>query len=265
MRDLKKLYERELSTEFPEKPRSLPLTSPEQINDFEAIPDDEYKNVVRYLGSLGGHTLVETANEILKNAMEDSVSPALTWLGRKPNEIALGKTRFAKALYAAVARNRNYPKPDWSQFTDAMTNALRSSKQRHRNSLNNAKENQRGPRGNVPPNDQPRRIENRTPSHSQTHDGSGNSDIENVDEDMRRRNRSLQRRTRNNAAHQRSRQRNVSRSSSDSMLSSASSGTGHCVLRVIASRQGNVPSTLCSTVGNRAASLEHRKLYGTTR
>lgn len=57
---------------------------------------------MRYLGSLGGHNLNETANEIFKNAVMDSVSPVLTWYGRKENEIALGKTRLAKAMYGKL-------------------------------------------------------------------------------------------------------------------------------------------------------------------
>ncbi|XP_043274988.1 uncharacterized protein [Venturia canescens] len=152
MRKMRNLYERELMTDFPIKPNSLPLSSPEEVTAFENIPDKEYKDIKTYLGSLGGHTLVETANEMLKNTMKDSVSQALTWHGRKPNEISLGKSKFAKALYASVARNRSLPKPNWSEFTEAMVNALRSSKQCYRNSLKRMEDINRNHR-NVNPTD----------------------------------------------------------------------------------------------------------------
>lgn len=43
---LRNLYERELSTDFPSKPNSLPLSSPQQVTDFENIPNEEYRKIV---------------------------------------------------------------------------------------------------------------------------------------------------------------------------------------------------------------------------
>ncbi|XP_043270364.1 uncharacterized protein [Venturia canescens] len=89
MRELKGLYERDFSMEFPSKPKALPLSNPEQITDFETISDDDYRSAVLYLGSLGGHTLIETCNEILKNALKDAVCymPQLPEIGIIPNRL----------------------------------------------------------------------------------------------------------------------------------------------------------------------------------
>ena len=54
---------------------------------------------ILYLSVFGGANINETANDVFKNAVKDSLTPSLTWKGREQGTLALEKTTLAKAFY----------------------------------------------------------------------------------------------------------------------------------------------------------------------
>ncbi|XP_036151234.1 uncharacterized protein LOC118648862 isoform X3 [Monomorium pharaonis] len=124
----------------PCKPACLPLKTTEDIKMFDKLPNEEYDNVVRYLtiSHIGGWTARSCANAILKEAVNDEVFYDFTFTGYKRKNV-FKDLRFAKAC-EAMAANPNF-KLTQAVFKEAITEALRSSKQRFRNRQNMQVEN----------------------------------------------------------------------------------------------------------------------------
>ncbi|KYM98544.1 hypothetical protein ALC62_10743 [Cyphomyrmex costatus] len=86
---------------------------------------------VAYLSHIGGWTARSCANSIFKKAANDEVFINFTFTGYKGKNV-FKDLRFAKACEEAMAANPNF-KLTQTIFKEAITEALRSSKQRLRN------------------------------------------------------------------------------------------------------------------------------------
>ncbi|KMQ85996.1 neurofilament medium polypeptide-like protein, partial [Lasius niger] len=85
---------------------------------------------------LGGMNPTDSAGHYFKCVFGDNedISSHITWLGTK-SQHALKGTRFAEACEDAMAQNPNYRRPGSKEFGDAMSRALKSTKERRRKHL----------------------------------------------------------------------------------------------------------------------------------
>ncbi|XP_043277800.1 uncharacterized protein [Venturia canescens] len=93
-------------------------------DEYSAFPYENAIKVFRRYVRKPHLSLQQIANRIAERVQVVVLRLRINQYDQAPNTLA------------AAAKNRNYSKPNWSEFTDAMGNALRSSKQRHRNALN---------------------------------------------------------------------------------------------------------------------------------
>ncbi|XP_039301903.1 uncharacterized protein LOC120356961 isoform X2 [Solenopsis invicta] len=119
------------NAKVPCKPTCLPFKSPEDLMNFDRLSNEVYTDVIRYLSHVGGWTARSCANSILKESANDKVFIDFTFTGYKGKNI-FKRLCFAKACEEAMAANPNFQLTQ-TVFKDAITEALRSSKQRFRN------------------------------------------------------------------------------------------------------------------------------------
>ncbi|XP_071562485.1 uncharacterized protein [Temnothorax nylanderi] len=119
------------NVKVPCKPICLPFKTAEDIKKFDRLPNEEYDNVVKYLSHVGGCTARSCANAMLKEAANDEVFHNFTFTGHKGKNV-FKDLRFAKACEEAMAANQNFTLTQ-AVFKKAITEALRSSKQRFQN------------------------------------------------------------------------------------------------------------------------------------
>ncbi|XP_011859737.1 PREDICTED: uncharacterized protein LOC105557175 [Vollenhovia emeryi] len=114
-------------------PGCFPFTVLEEIFAFNDVDQQTYDNVVSHFVYLGGLNPTDSAGHYFKCAFgnNEDVSSHITWLGTKFQR-ALKGTRFAEACEDAMAQNQNYRRPDNKEFGDAMSRALKSTKERWR-------------------------------------------------------------------------------------------------------------------------------------
>ncbi|CAL1672681.1 unnamed protein product [Lasius platythorax] len=116
----------------PRKPACLPISSVVEMDTFQAIDDDDYREVVNYFKYIGGFNLKEAVNLCMKEGLENSVTPSFTWWGREEDQRPLYNTRFIIAIFEAVSSNRYFDKPTRSEFQRQIREALRTAKERCR-------------------------------------------------------------------------------------------------------------------------------------
>nr|XP_012214534.1 PREDICTED: uncharacterized protein LOC105667362 [Linepithema humile] len=116
----------------PRKPACLPISSVIEMDAFEDIDDNDFREVVNYFKYIGGFNLKEAVNLCLKEGLQDSVTPSFTWWGREKDQRPLYNTRFVIAIYEAISSNRYFNKPTRSEFQLQIREALRTAKERCR-------------------------------------------------------------------------------------------------------------------------------------
>lgn len=127
-----------------QKPSILPISSMEEMDNFQRIDNDTFLEVVNYMEYLGGYNLKEAINLCFKEAIIDSITPQFTWWGREKTQKALHNARITKAIYEAVSNNKYFKKPNRSEFQTHMREALRTAKERNRSRRNNNRRLQSG-------------------------------------------------------------------------------------------------------------------------
>lgn len=70
----------------PRKPVCLPISSVDEMDAFEAISDDDYREVINFFKYIGGFNLKEAVNLCLKERLQDSITPSFTWWGREKDQ-----------------------------------------------------------------------------------------------------------------------------------------------------------------------------------
>ncbi|XP_036142864.1 uncharacterized protein LOC114254959 [Monomorium pharaonis] len=121
----------------PEKPAFLPVSSVEDVENFETVNDEEYMKLVKYLVFIGGFNAKESIGLCMREVFQDRLMTSYTWFGREENQRALFNTRLVKAIYDAICENKNFEKPMRAAFQSYMRDAVRTAKQRHRNKTRN--------------------------------------------------------------------------------------------------------------------------------
>lgn len=132
------------STSF--KPTILPISSVAGMRAFENLDEEAYSNVINYFHYIGGFNLKEAINLCLKESLQDSFTPSLTWWGREENQEPLYNARLTKAIYSAVCRNQHFQRPQRSEFQVHMRDALRAAKERYRHKERKQQRMAAGPR-----------------------------------------------------------------------------------------------------------------------
>ncbi|XP_067204127.1 uncharacterized protein [Linepithema humile] len=119
-------------TSIPKKPEYFPMQSVECLDKFENCSIEEYQNTVSYFIFLGGLNPKECVTAMIKESITDDFSVNITWSGYG-NTVEIASRKLTRAIYEALARNNNFPKPMVTELQEAITEGLRNAKQRVRN------------------------------------------------------------------------------------------------------------------------------------
>ncbi|XP_043268115.1 uncharacterized protein [Venturia canescens] len=132
--------------EYPQKPRCLPVRGVRELEALEGFTKENKDQIIQYLGSLSSGSIHERAHLIIKEAISDEFSTVVTVQGGARNSCRLEGTALYKAMYVAVCKNiPPDDRPSRRTFIDALTAALRASKQRHRRTVGNDKTDHQQP------------------------------------------------------------------------------------------------------------------------
>ncbi|XP_043282617.1 uncharacterized protein [Venturia canescens] len=98
---------------------------------------------IQYLGSLSSGSVHEKAHLIVKESISDQFLTVVTVQGGTRNSCRLEDTALYKAIYLAICKNiPPDDRPSRRTVIDALTAALRASKQRHCRTVGNDKTDQ---------------------------------------------------------------------------------------------------------------------------
>ncbi|XP_043274800.1 uncharacterized protein [Venturia canescens] len=133
---IRDFVEEQEASDYPEKPACLPLKKIRDLEMFENLTAKEHRDVVTYLSHLGGSDANVCASLMLKEAMHERLAPKVNYHGRHQGTFALEQTKFVKVLYKAMGKTLRRPSIPLTEFSAAVTSALRAAKQRRRNKKN---------------------------------------------------------------------------------------------------------------------------------
>ncbi|XP_025154662.1 uncharacterized protein LOC112588563 [Harpegnathos saltator] len=119
----------------PQKPAVLPISTLQQMDEFENLTEEDYSDVVNYFHYVGGFHLKEAINLCIKEGLFDSLTQSFTWFGREEGRRPLYNTRLVQAIYDALCKNRHFDRPLKSEFQMQMRESLRVAKERHRSRI----------------------------------------------------------------------------------------------------------------------------------
>ncbi|KAJ1529459.1 hypothetical protein ONE63_006236 [Megalurothrips usitatus] len=99
-------------TEVPLDLPCLPLATLAQAEEFDVLllDDTYFKQVVLYLGALGGSDTVDTTRRVMCKLMTNRLAMAFNWAGRPPKR-AFRQMRCKDLVINAVRRNPTLPQP----------------------------------------------------------------------------------------------------------------------------------------------------------
>ncbi|XP_016839131.1 uncharacterized protein LOC103317663 isoform X1 [Nasonia vitripennis] len=141
-------------------PSWLPFKSVQDLISFENVDDDTYNQTVDYLAYLGGHNVDDCISIYLKNsfALTENLLKKFSWLGQRTKNITnLSELRFITTCQEAVSLHHKFKKPNSTEFSDAVTKALKALKENLRRQIA-AKAAEKQP---------PRRSRSRSPNGSE--------------------------------------------------------------------------------------------------
>ncbi|XP_031780709.1 uncharacterized protein LOC116416641 isoform X1 [Nasonia vitripennis] len=119
-------------------PSWLPFKSVEDLISFENVDDETFNQTVDYLVYLGGRNVEDSLSLYLKSSFEvtESLLKKVSWLGQPSKNItSLSESRFIRACEEAVSSYNKFRKPNNTEFSDAVTKALKALKENLRRQI----------------------------------------------------------------------------------------------------------------------------------
>lgn len=118
----------------PKKPSALPMSSVEEVLQFNDADEETYKSCVQYFGSLGGTSIRKVVRLCIKQVFFGDCINRFTWTGKTVGQqrifAAFHDTKIANAIFDAVRLNRHYSTPTKAEFASHVKEALRIERQR---------------------------------------------------------------------------------------------------------------------------------------